>query len=160
MAELQNKLQHLTQFIQTSISSKVLVNKITSYQDAATLQADGEERGNDGLVVAQWRYHGVISIEEFPHRKLDPKVLFALVMCWLTEHDANRDIYELGDPEVEVEVLDHEKADVLIELDFMEPIEMLPDPEGLVLYYGERYTVATVPVDVAEEFEVDNGTGH
>ncbi|HIF9333356.1 TPA: phage tail protein [Photobacterium damselae] len=150
------KLEHLTQYLQNSLKNKVLSNKIEAVQDTGTICPDGEDRGNGGFIVAQWRYNASIIIEEYPHNIIDPKVLLALVACWLTEFDSARNYDELGDPEVDVEVLDHEKADVVIEIELIEPIEMIPDEDGDIVYRGINYRVQTVPVYVADEMEVNN----
>ena len=77
------KLEHLTEYMLSHLKSNVLDNKIEAWQESATVQVDGEDRGNGGYVAAQWRYTAVISIEDFPHHQLDPRNVFALVACWL-----------------------------------------------------------------------------
>ncbi|OUJ21589.1 hypothetical protein BTO19_25995 [Vibrio parahaemolyticus] len=145
------KLEHLTDYIVSHLNSNVLDNKIDAWQERAAIMVDGEDRGNGGHIAAYWRYEAVISIEEFPHRQLDPRNLFALVACWLSDFDRERDIHELDDPEISVDVISHEAADVLIE------IEMIPDEQGLITWRGTKYRVQAVPIDVAEEYELTNG---
>lgn len=117
---------------------------------------DGEDRGNGGHIAAYWRYEAIISIEEFPHRLLDPRNVFALLACWLADYDKERDIHELDDPEITVDVINEESADVLIEIEMMEPIEMIPDEQGLITWRNQKYRVQAVPIDVAEEYELIN----
>ncbi|MEZ9424747.1 phage tail protein [Vibrio sp. nBUS_14] len=148
------KLEHLTDYIVSHLNSNVLDNKIEAWQERAAIVVDGEDRGNGGHIAAYWRYEAVISIEEFPHRKLDPRNLFALVACWLSDCDTERDINELADPEISVDVISHEAADVLIEIEMMEPIEMIPDEQGLITWRGTKYRVQAVPIDTAEEYEL------
>ncbi|MUK91563.1 phage tail protein [Aliivibrio fischeri] len=150
------KLEHLTEYIVSHLNSSVLDNKIDSWQERAAIVVDGEDLGNGGYVAAYWRYEAVISIEEFPHQKLDPRNLFALVACWLSDCDSDRDINELADPEISVDVISDEAADVLIEIEMMEAIQMIPDEAGLITWRGNRYRVQTVPIDVAEEYEMSN----
>lgn len=154
------KLEHLTEYMLAHLKSNVLVNKIDAWQESATIQLDGEDRGNGGHIAAQWRYTAVISIEDFPHQLLDARYLFALVACWLSDYDRDRYEYDLGDPEVSVDVNNHESADVAIELEMMEPIEMIPDPLGLISWRGQTYRVQTIPIDVADDIEVTNDTDH
>ncbi|TOB22152.1 phage tail protein [Vibrio parahaemolyticus] len=151
------KLEHLTDYIVSHLNSNVLDNKIDAWQERAAIVVDGEDRGNGGHIVAYWRYEAVISIEEFPHRQLDPRNLFALVACWLSDFDRERDIHELDDPEISVDVISHEAADVLIEIEMMEPIEMIPDEQGLITWREAKYRVQAVPIDTAEEYELTNG---
>ncbi|PMG64904.1 phage tail protein [Vibrio lentus] len=148
------KLEHLTDYIVSHLNSNVLDNKIEAWQERAAIVVDGEDRGNGGHIAAYWRYEAVISIEEFPHRQLDPRNLFALVACWLSDCDTERDINELADPEISVDVISHEAADVLIEIEMMEPIEMIPDEQGLITWRGTKYRVQAVPIDTAEEYEL------
>ncbi|PSW14412.1 hypothetical protein C9J01_08220 [Photobacterium rosenbergii] len=150
------KLQHLTEYMLAHMKSDVLENKIDAWQESATIQVDGEDRGNGGYVAAQWRYTAVISIEEFPHQKCDPRNIFALVSCWLSDCDSERYEYELGDPQVSVDMLSQEVADVAIEIEMMEPIELIPDLDGSITWRGQSYRVQTVPINYAEEAEVGN----
>ncbi len=126
------KLEHLTDYIVSHLNSSVLDNKIEAWQERAAIVVDGEDRGNGGHIAAYWRYEAIISIEEFPHRLLDPRNVFALLACWLADYDRERDIHELDDPEITVDVINEESADVLIEIEMMEPIEMIPDEQGLI----------------------------
>lgn len=150
------KLEHLTDYIVRRLKTDVLANKLDAWQESAKLILNGEDRGNGGFIICNWQYRAVISIEEFPHQKLDPRYLLALVACWLSEHDPNRDVEELGDPDVAVDVISHEAADVAIELTLEESVEMIPDPDGLIEFAGELYRVQSVPIDTAEEAEIRN----
>ncbi|KXZ38506.1 hypothetical protein A0H77_01515 [Vibrio alginolyticus] len=150
------KLEHLTDYIVSHLNSSVLDNKIEAWQERAVIVVDGEDRGNGGHIAAYWRYEAIISIEEFPHRLLDPRNVFALLACWLADYDQERDIHELDDPEITVDVINEESADVLIEIEMMEPIEMIPDEQGLITWRNQRYRVQAVPIDVAEEYELSN----
>ncbi|EIE5865649.1 phage tail protein [Vibrio alginolyticus] len=150
------KLEHLTDYIVSHLNSSVLDNKIEAWQERAAIVVDGEDRGNGGHIAAYWRYEAIISIEEFPHRLLDPRNVFALLACWLADYDRERDIHELDDPEITVDVINEESADVLIEIEMMEPIEMIPDEQGLITWRNKKYRVQAVPIDVAEEYELSN----
>ena len=150
------KLEHLTDYIVSHLNSSVLDNKIEAWQERAAIVVDGEDRGNGGHLAAYWRYEAVVSIEEFPHRQLDPRNLFALVACWLSDHDTERDVHGLDDPEISVDVISHEAADVLIEIEMMEAIEMIPDEQGLITWRGTKYRVQAVPINTAEEYELTN----
>ena len=152
------KLEHLTEYIVSHLRSNVLDNKIDSWQENGSIVPNGEDKGNGGYVACHWKYNAVISVEEFPHQLLDPRNLFALVACWLHDHDIDRNEEELEDPSLSVDVISHEAADVSIELELIEPIEMIPDPEGMITWRGETYRVQAVPIDTAEEAELVNET--
>ncbi|QXO19217.1 phage tail protein [Vibrio ostreae] len=155
-AYVKTKLEHLTDYIVSHLNSNVLDNKIEAWQERAAIVVDGEDRGNGGHIAAYWRYEAVISVEEFPHQQLDPRNLFALVACWLSDYDTERDIHELSDPEISVDVINHETADVLVEIEMMEPIEMIPDEQGLITWRGVKYRVQAVPIDTAKEYELSH----
>lgn len=160
MAEIytKTKLEHLTEYMLAHLKSDVLANKIDAWQESASLIVSGEDRGNGGYVICHWRYRAVISIEGFPHHQLDPRNLLALVACWLSDHDSARSDDELGDPELAVDVLNSMEADVAIELDMVEPVELIPDPQGLISWRGGTYRVQSVQIDTAEEAEVVSDT--
>ncbi|EJA7355670.1 phage tail protein [Vibrio parahaemolyticus] len=150
------KLEHLTDYIVSHLNSNVLDNKIDAWQENGTIVPNGEDRGNGGYIACHWKYNAVISIEEFPHRLLDPRCLLALVACWLSDYELTRNEDELGDPELSVDVISSEVADVAIELEMMEPIELIPDPAGMITWRGETYRVQAVEIYTAEEAELVN----
>lgn len=150
------KLEHLTDYIVSHLNSNVLDNKIDAWQENGSIVPNGEDRGNGGYIACHWKYNAVISIEEFPHRLLDPRCLLALVACWLSDYDVTRNEDELGDPDLSVDVISSEIADVAIELEMMEPIELIPDPAGMITWRGETYRVQAVEIYTAEEAELVN----
>ncbi|EHK7587241.1 phage tail protein [Vibrio parahaemolyticus] len=150
------KLEHLTDYIVSHLNSNVLDNKIDAWQENGSIVPNGEDRGNGGYIACHWKYNAVISVEEFPHRLLDPRCLLALVACWLSDYDVTRNEDELGDPDLSVDVISSEVADVAIELEMMEPIELIPDPAGMITWRGETYRVQAVEIYTAEEAELVN----
>lgn len=150
------KLEHLTDYIVSHLNSNVLDNKIDAWQENGTIVPSGEDRGNGGYIACHWKYNAVISIEEFPHRLLDPRCLLALVACWLSDYELTRNEDELDDPSLSVDVISSEIADVAIELEMMEPIELIPEPEGMITWRGETYRVQAVEIYTAEEAELVN----
>ncbi|EHZ2573876.1 phage tail protein [Vibrio parahaemolyticus] len=154
------KLEHLTDYIVSHLNTNVLDNKIDAWQENGSIVPNGEDRGNGGYIACHWKYNAVISIEEFPHRLLDPRCLLALVACWLSDYDITRNEDELGDPDLSVDVISSEVADVAIELEMMEPIELIPDPAGMITWRGETYRVQAVEIYTAEEAELVNETSN
>ncbi|MCG0011797.1 phage tail protein [Vibrio parahaemolyticus] len=150
------KLEHLTDYIVSHLNSNVLDNKIDAWQENGSIVPSGEDRGNGGYIACHWKYNAVISIEEFPHRLLDPRCLLALVACWLSDYDITRNEDELGDPDLSVDVISSEVADVAIELEMIEPIELIPDPAGMITWREETYRVQAVEIYTAEEAELVN----
>ncbi|PMN68407.1 phage tail protein [Enterovibrio norvegicus] len=155
-AYTKTKLEHLTEYMVSHLKTGVLDNKIDAWQENAKLVISGEDRGNGGMVIAEWQYNAVISVEGFPHQLFDPRYLLASVACWLSEYDHDRASTELEDPSISVDVLDDGTADVSIEVELSEVIEMIPDPDGLITYQGQQYRVQTAPIYTAEEAEIIN----
>lgn len=159
MADLtyqKTKLEHLTDFITNALKNAVLENRIDAWQENATLIPNGECRGNGGIRIAHWQYSAVVHIEGFPHHQIDPRYLLAAIGCWLSEHDPNRQDFELSDPSLSIDVLDDGTVDVALEIDLIECIEMIPDENGLIEFNGETYRVETTGIDWAESMEIEN----
>jgi hypothetical protein len=154
----QTKLEHLTAYIVSHLNSNVLENKMDAWQENGSIVPSGEDRGNGGYIACYWKYNAVISVEEFPHQLLDPRCLLALIACWLSDHEEERNEQELEDPTLSVDVISSEAADVSIELELMEPIELVPDEAGMITWRGMRYRVQAVEIYTAEEAELVNET--
>ena len=152
----QTKLEHLTAYIVSHLNSNVLENKMDAWQENGSIVPSGEDRGNGGYIACYWKYNAVISVEEFPHQLLDPRCLLALIACWLSDHEEERNEQELEDPTLSVDVISSEAADVSIELELMEPIELVPDEAGMITWRGMRYRVQAVEIYTAEEAELVN----
>ena len=154
---MKTKLQALHQYLCKQLTGNVHAKKIHATQAGGELIVNGEDRGNGGYRIANWFYQAGILIENFPHNKLDPNTLFALVACWISEFDPERDENdELGNPDIEIDVNNEESADVLIKIAFEESIELIPDPKGLVLWNSQTYRVNPVEIWIAEEGEITN----
>ncbi|ARV74984.1 phage tail protein [Vibrio campbellii] len=154
----QTKLEHLTAYIVSHLNSNVLENKMDAWQENGSIVPSGEDRGNGGYIACYWKYNAVISVEEFPHQLLDPRCLLALIACWLSDHEEERNEQELEDPTLSVDVISSEAADVSVELELMEPIELVPDEAGMITWRGMRYRVQAVEIYTAEEAELVNET--
>ncbi|MEZ9339944.1 phage tail protein [Vibrio splendidus] len=152
------KLEHLTDYIVSHLNSSVLDNKIEAWQEGGSIVPSGEDRGNGGYIACFWKYNAVISVEEYPHQLLDPRCLLALIACWLSDHEEDRNVQELEDPTLSVDVISEEAADVSIELELMEPIELVPDEGGMITWRGKKYRVQAVEIYTAEEAELVNET--
>ncbi|WP_146449931.1 phage tail protein [Vibrio kanaloae] len=152
------KLEHLTDYIVSHLNSSVLDNKIEAWQEGGSIVPSGEDRGNGGYIACFWKYNAVILVEEYPHQLLDPRCLLALIACWLSDHEEDRNEQELEDPTLSVDVISEEAADVSIELELMEPIELVPDEGGMITWRGKKYRVQAVEIYTAEEAELVNET--
>jgi hypothetical protein len=153
-AQTQTQLQQLTDFLMQSLSPIVKTNDLDAWQEGGTLILNGEDKGNDGYQVAKWKHHAVIALERFPHRRINPYNLLALVAAFLIDSDWDRDEYGLDDPQLDIDIISKDHATVLIEVQLIDDIELLPDNNGPILFNGERYRVSLVPLNIAETVDV------
>jgi len=121
----------------------VAAEQITSYVDKVQLLPSGKIKGAtvspDTCVICRQKYTAMIDIERFPHAVHSPALLFAHVSGWLIDHDKNR--YDLTDsqPEIIVDVLDEQTADVLIEIEFVEEVLLVSDNSGAIALAGKQW---------------------
>ncbi|TMP73527.1 MULTISPECIES: phage tail protein [unclassified Pseudoalteromonas] len=155
MSQTITQLQQLTDFLNTSLKGAIHTNNIDAWQERGTLIISGEDKGQDGYLVAKWKHTGVIAIEKFPHRKINPYNLLALIAAFLTDSDWPRDEYALDDPEIDIDVVSKDNATVLIDVQLLDDIELIPADNGPILFNGARYYVSLAPISVAEDVDVN-----
>ena len=109
-------MQQLGEHLLTSLKPVIKTNNIDAWQESGTLIINGEDRGENGYQVAKWKHTGVIAIENFPHRRIAAYSLLAMVAAFLIEHDSERDLYQLNDPEIDIDVVSSDNATVLIDV--------------------------------------------
>jgi len=158
MSEPENKtqLQMLTKFLLTSLSPVIKANNIDAWQERGTLILSGEDRGQGGYQIAKWKHNAVIVIEKFPHRKVNPYSLLAMVAAYLIDSGWDRDRFDLSDPELDLDAVSKDDVTVIIELPLIDDIEIIVDENGPVIFDGQRYRVDMVPVDFAESVELES----
>ena len=70
--------------------------------------------------------------------------------AWLDDFDRERFEDGLADPDIDVALNGDGTADVELLIEFEEGLQLVPDENGDILYQGTRWSVADVPIDVAE----------
>jgi hypothetical protein len=153
MSIQKTQLQQLTEFLLTSMKPYVTANSIDAWQEAGTLILSGEDLGT-GYQVAKWKHSAVIAIENFPHLKVAPYNLLAMLAAFLLDSDWPRDELGLKDPELDIDIISTDNATVIIEVELVDNIDLLPNANGPVLFNGNRYSVDLVQVNVAETISV------
>lgn len=128
----------------------VAAEQLDSWMEDGELETASKNLGN-GLRVCRQSYDAVIQIERYAG---DPALLFALVTTWVMENDPERQSLELPEPTVDVDVIDERVADVEITVRFSEPVDLVEDDSGPILYRGQRWAVAAVPVDEPDQVAV------
>ena len=148
------QLQQLAEFLLSNLSPLVKANDIDAWQENGTLILSGEDKGNDGYQVAKWKHSAVIALERFPHRRVNPYNLLAMVAAFLIDSNWQRDEYGLDDPQLDIDVVSKDHATVLIELQLLDDIDLIPDETGPVPFNGKRFRVSLVPLNIAETVDV------
>ena len=151
------KLQQLTQFLLKSLNPVIKANNIDAWQQNGTLVLNGNDNGKDGFQVAKWKHSAVIAIEKFPHKKINPYNLLAMVSAFLLDSGWPRDEYALDDPELDIEVISQDNATVIIEVMLVDDIDLIPHSKGPILFNGERYYVSLASTNFAETVNVSVG---
>lgn len=154
MSAPKTQLQQLTEFLLGSLKPYVKANSIDAWQEGGTLILSSEDLGTGGYQVAKWKHKAVIIIENFPHLKVSPYNLLAMLAAFLLDSNWPRDELGLEDPTLDIDVVSNDNATVIIEVQLLDNIDLIPDANGPVLFNGSRYSVAMVPVYVAEEIDV------
>lgn len=149
------KLQELCEFLLASLNTVIKRNNIDAWQERGTLILNGEDKGQYGFQVAKWKHTAVIAIENFPHRKVNPYNILAMVSAFLLDSEWPRDEYGLSDPEIDIDVVSRDTATVLIDVELIDDIELIPNADGPVLFNGQRYHVSIAPVEFAEDVDVN-----
>lgn len=154
MSQTISKLQQLCDYLCQGMNPYVKPNDIDGWQGGGQLMINTEDLGLNGCLLAKWKYDAVIEIERLPHRKVNPYNLLGMIAVWLIEEDADRDDYGLSDPDLDITVISKDHAQVTIELDLIDDIELVPDEQGPIRYLGERYRISLVPINIAESAEL------
>lgn len=155
MSQTITQLQQLTEFLQQSLKGAIHANNIDAWQERGTLHGIGDDRGQDGYAIAKWKYTGVIAIEKFPHRRVNPYNLLALISAFLIDSNWERDNFGLDDPEIEIDVVSKDNATIMIDVQLIDDIELIPNESGPILFNGARYHVSLAPISIAENVDVN-----
>ncbi len=154
MSQQKTQLQQLCEYLLTSLKAVIKTNNMDAWQERGTLMLSGEDKGQDGYQVAKWKHTAVIAIENFPHRKVNPYNLLAMVSAFLIDSGWQRDEYALDDPEIDIDVISKDNATVLIDVMLIDNIDLIPNPKGPVLFNNENYYVSLATFDFAENIDV------
>ncbi len=117
----------------------------------ATLYPASKRLGNDQHVVTRVQYPAVFYIENF---KYSADLIPVLVTTWLADHDCERVRLNLPMPTFTPEQLaecDSKLVNIEFEVEFQEDIIIVPDPQGLIDYLGNTYSVGSAVIDQVEE---------
>lgn len=144
-------LRLLSEYLKEKLGGAIC-KRMTAEMGRTELQLTTKNMGQ-GLNIMVMTYDAEIHFETFPFKKFDPATLYAILGAWLMDYDS-RDEYELADPDVQIAIEDENNAELLITVEFREPIMVVEDPDGLIELRGKTYKIAPYEIWVAENFEM------
>jgi hypothetical protein len=142
------KMQALATYLQNQ--NLFAAEQFDYWMENGTSEPASKKVGN-GLLLCRFRYDAVFSIERHSG---DEDLFLCLLSVWLMENDCGRDDLELPPPSVEVNPLDDSTVDLEVKVTFDEGITVLPDDNGLIVYKGNRYSVALAVISDASKVGV------
>tara|TARA_B110000196_G_scaffold265960_1_gene239097 strand:+ start:269 stop:754 length:486 start_codon:yes stop_codon:yes gene_type:complete len=157
--KIKTKLQQLCEYLLNNLQPVIKTNQMDAWQERGTLILSGEDKGLQGYQVAKWKHTAVIAIENFPHRQINPYNLLAMVSAFLIDSNWSRDEYGLEDPEIDVDVISKDNATIIIDVMLIDNIELIPDPQGPVVFNKARYQVSVADFNFAEDISVNVQNG-
>ncbi|MGY3895747.1 phage tail protein [Aeromonas enterica] len=137
-----------------------LHKQLDSWMESGTVKLEPKNMGSGGVIVAWLSYQAVFTVEGLPFRLVDPAMLLAVAAAWVQEHDQDRDMRGLDDPSYTVTPQDEHTADMELTVDFIEPLSLVPDVDGLIHWQGQRWTVAPYEVWVATDADITVSIAH
>lgn len=147
------KLRNLRAFLVTVVGDKI-AKRMDCEMSNISLNLTPVNMGH-GFDLMQQRYTVEFLFDKFPHREYDPAVLFANVGAWLLDNDSERDdLDELGDPEIDIILEDEKNAEVLITIEFEEPVKITELVDGPIYWRGKRWGIAQYDIDIATAFQL------
>ena len=120
------------------------------WMEIGTSDYTGKKVGN-GYLICRFRYEATFSVERYSQ---SADLFLVLLNVWLMENDCSRNELELPMPEVDVTPLDDTTVDLEVKVTFDEGITIVPDDNGLILYRGNRYSVAPAVITDASKVGV------
>lgn len=127
------------------------IEQLDSWMEDGKLIPRSKNLGADQIQVCQLQYDAIFSIEGFTQK---PESLFVLICLWLSEHDSSRDDDKLPAPDIDIDVLDEEQADVEIKVVFKEDIQLIKTAGGAFGYKGSGWDIAPAQVYEADQVAV------
>tara|TARA_R100000656_G_C3934345_1_gene125518 strand:- start:213 stop:704 length:492 start_codon:yes stop_codon:yes gene_type:complete len=142
------KMQALATFL---INQKLFAAEQFDYwMESGSNEYTGKKVGN-GFLISRFRYDAVFSVERYSQ---SADLFLVLLSVWLMENDGTRNELDLPMPDVEVNPLDDHTVDLEVKMTFDEGIEIVADDNGLILYRGNRYSVAPAVITEASKVGV------
>ena len=126
--------------------------KFDSFVEDMELKTRGSYEGRR-LLLHTMEYRAVLSFEEYPFTKSPIELFNARLLTWLADNDDRGDLDDKT-PNVMVEILDDETADIEVSLQFEEDVYITEKEGGPIEYAGCAWVLEEPEHDLAESFEL------
>lgn len=127
-------------------------NKMDQWVENIAIKLKGRYDGTRVLLHTM-EYRAVFSIERFEYQKHSIELFGALLVTWLSENDDRGELAD-PDPNVIVDVLDDDTADVEITLQFEEDVYITESENGVIQFAGKRWSLEEGAHNIAERASV------
>lgn len=145
---LQGLVQHLNRVL-----PKRQHKHIECWMEDLELLTGSKNQGH-GSDIGYISYNASFSFERFPFKEIDPAIVMANVLAWIEDFDQHRERFELNDPSFDVEPSSDTTVLMTLEIEFIEPLMVVEDLNGQILWQGKQWALAPYEVWVAEHGEV------
>ena len=114
----------------------------------------GSKNQGHGADIGYISYNASFSFERFPFKEIDPAIVMANVIAWIEDNDQHREVYELNDPRFDVEPSSDSTVEMTLEIEFIEPLMVVPDERGQIIWQGKQWALAPYEIWTAKHGEV------
>lgn len=135
------KLTALTAHI--SDYNLLMPEQFDSWMENGKMIPFNKKMGADQLVICRYQYDAVFTFEGYTG---SPDMLMVIICAWLIENDNDRDKYNLAAPDIDVDMVDDNRANVEVTITFSESIDLVKDELGLIHIHGARWRIANSTV--------------
>jgi len=142
------QLAKLRQFIEAL--NLVDANQIDAWAENIDITVKGKMHG-DGMTLLQTKYMAIVDIEGWPHATAPVNLLFAHVVGWLGDHDSLYVDGEQRQLSITPTIIDDQVADLELAIEFVEHVQVVEHPEGVIMAFGKRWNLESADINVADE---------
>ena len=147
-------LQGLNQHLSQAIPERLHKHFECWMEDVElTLQPKNQGQGFD---IGYMQYTAVFSFERFPFKKVHPSIVMVNVLAWLDDNDEFRDQFKLVNPTFDVEPESDDTVIMTLEVELIEPLMVIEDPSGDIVWRGKRWINAPYEIWEAEHISIIN----
>ncbi|EMA2446378.1 phage tail protein [Vibrio fluvialis] len=113
----------------------------------------GAKNQGHGFDLFTQIYEAEFYFDRFPFSEYSPATLFAQFVAWLMDNDEEREDSMVPAPEVSITMQSESEAIVVVTVPFEEPVKVIEDESGNIVWRGKKWRVDEYPIDVAEKLK-------